>query len=311
MRVLVTGLTGFVGRHLAKELRQHGHDVFGTFLGSIPKDFAVDPSSLHHLDISDHSKVLQLVEHIKPEAVIHLAGIATTTHAAKEADHLFRVNVCGTANIAHAVHVLKSDVSLLVVSSAFVYGGSEESGRHIFSETSPVSPRGIYGSTKLAAEFAAQFFASDLCRVYVARPFNHVGVGQDSSFVVPGFVKRIKNAKNGDTIETGSLNAFRDFTDVRDVVRGYRRIIELKPHERCFVFGSGRSYQIKQVFDRLCQIANKNLNHHVNESFVRGHDSAQYLADFSLAERVIGWRPEIALDESLKAVSELAIDVEM
>jgi GDP-4-dehydro-6-deoxy-D-mannose reductase len=302
MKVLVTGADGFVGRHMVADLTQHGHDVVATSLAQGVMNVSGHSVTLHRLDITNPHDCNQSVQNFNPDAIIHLAGLAHTKDTENNLPLLFDVNVAGVSNIAHAMRGLPSSKhrSLLVISSAFVYGGNITSGSLKCNEESPLHPRGSYGQSKLAAESTARIYDNSSFRVYIARPFNHIGPGQDPSFVVAGFAKKISAAKDGDVIETGSLEAKRDFTDVRDVVRGYRLIVEKRPAERTFVFGSGKSYQISDVFGELCRIAKKNLSHKVRPDLLRTGDSAEITADPRLAENVLGWRPEITIETSLR-----------
>ena len=117
--------------------------------------------------------------------------------------------------------------------------------------------------------------------------------------MVAGFAQRILSAKDGSTIETGNLNSKRDFTDVRDIVRGYRLIVEKRPAARTFVLGSGNSYPIQTVFDELCRLTNKRLSTTVRADLMRSGDEADITADAKLARDVLGWVPEIPLSKSL------------
>lgn len=301
MRILITGATGFVGTHLCAELIAHGHEVFGTTWGMVAKS-PLSQNYLMELDVANRDETNRIVQEISPDGIIHLAGITTTQHDVDTARKLFDINVMGTVNVAESLQRLGKKTALLVVSSAFVYGGGESTGTHMYSEISPTVPRGRYGETKLAAEASARIFESDDFRVYVARPFNHIGPGQDLSFVVPGLAKKIKRGNPSGLVETGNLNARRDFTDVRDVVRGYRLIMEQQPKETCFVFGTGIGRSISEVFDLFCKFANRDLQPMVAEYLMRSKDDADYVADFSRARDVLGWSPKISFEESLKAV---------
>ena len=302
MRVLITGATGFVGSHLCGELLSHDHEVWGTHWGPAPRKTALPVDRALSLDVTDQLATSRLIADVKPDCVIHLAGIATTQHTADSARKLFEINVTGAANVAESLQRLGTPASLLLVSSAFVYGGRDLYGSFRYSESSLIAPRGRYGASKLAAESAARVFASDLFRVYVARPFNHIGPGQDASFVVPGLARKIRTAPASGKIETGNLLARRDFTDVRDVVRGYRMIIEQQPDEDCFVFGSGEGRPIVAVFEWFAKLAGKDVIPMVADQLMRSNDDAEYLADFSLARRVLGWSPKISFEESLRDV---------
>ena len=138
--------------------------------------------------------------------------------------------------------------------------------------------------------------------MFVARPFNHIGPHQDTSFVVSGFAARIRDAQNNGTIETGDLTSIRDFTDVRDIVRGYRLILERAPSQRIFVFGSGQPVPIQDILDNLIAISGKDITTKVNPLLLRPRESAHYIASTTLAAKVLGWKPAIKLLDSLNDI---------
>ena len=304
MKVLVTGAGGFVGRHLSNELIKAGHEVFltGLIAESLP-----GLGEVFSLDITNREQCAKIIEDFRPDATAHLAGLAHTHQNDKNLDLLFDVNVLGAVNVARemANYAAKAGgikKSLLFVSTSFVYGGDQIAGVLKCSESTPTSPRTNYGLSKQAAEHAVRFFAHDNFDVYVARPFNHIGPGQDPSFVVPGFAKRIHEASTGGIIETGNLSAIRDFTDVRDIVRGYRQILERRPKEKLFVFGSGQQIAIKDMLDTLMRISGKNVTSTINQELLRPDEPASYIAAPHLAQKTLGWQSEITWKQSLMDV---------
>jgi GDP-4-dehydro-6-deoxy-D-mannose reductase len=309
LKILVTGAPGFVGRHLTAELLRAGHEVV---LTGVTKEavsiYEYGSLPVLKMDITDPAECLRVLGQCAPEAVIHLAGIAKTTE--QNSSLLDSVNIHGPENVVRAFSSVSnvSDVSssqprvFLFISSAFVYGDGVSQGSLSCSQTTPESPRGSYGVGKLAAErLVRQFDRSDF-RVYIARPFNHIGVGQEASFVVPALAQRIRDAKPGATIETGNMNALRDFTDVRDVVRAYRLIIERKPPERVFVIGRGQAVTIQSVFELLNRLSGKSLLQEVASHLKRAEGTAALIADSSLAQEALGWTPEITLEQSIKDI---------
>lgn len=302
MKILVTGAEGFVGRHMMAELLAHGHDVLGTSIESGPLKTPQGNVALHRLDVTNQDACVDVVKSFNPDALIHLAGLAHTKETEKNLPLLFNVNVASISNLAHALKILPNNATrtLLFVSSAFVYGADTASGILRCDERTPLAPRGSYGHSKLAAESVARLYESSQLKVFVARPFNHIGPGQHPSFVVAGFAQRIALAKDGSSIETGNLSAKRDFTDVRDIVRAYRLILEKQPTQKTFVLGSGVSHPIKYVFDELCRISKKQLTTHVRPDLMRSGDDADILANPKLAKDALGWTPEITLSQSLK-----------
>lgn len=304
MKILVTGANGFVGKHLSRELIRAGHEVVLTDCDS---NFPSSSARVIPLDVTSYQQCLEVFKDNQPDAVVHLAGLSHTFHNDKQLDALYEVNVSGAANVARSMAkcckmLNKRPGLMLFISSSFVYGADQKSGVLSCSEQTPTGPRTKYGASKLAAESVARFFENDSFKVYIARPFNHIGPGQDTSFVVPGFVHRIYHAMPGDVIETGDLSAIRDFTDVRDIVRGYRQILEIQPEERFFVFGSGKKVRIQVLLEKLIRISGKVLTPQENPKLLRPSEPAAFVADAGLAKQVLDWAPEISQDSSLNDV---------
>lgn len=306
MKILITGATGFVGRHLAADLLRARHEIILTNLSEGYVDVEHFGSlKVHKLDICQSDDCDGMMKACQPDAIIHLAGISQTTYG--DVTKLMAINVGGTETIARSFQHYAKDSqtgqkSFLFVSSAFVYGGDKKSGQYECDEETGLSPRGDYGQSKLSAEIKVKSLANEHLAIYVVRPFNHIGVGQHSSFVVPSLVSRIKAAPMGGIIQTGSLSSVRDFTDVRDIVRAYRLIVEKKPSPRDFVLGSGKPVRVETVFDILNRLSGKNLRYEVSRDFLRNETEAVLIANPSLAELVLGWRPEISLENSLRDI---------
>jgi nucleoside-diphosphate-sugar epimerase len=306
MIILVTGAAGFVGRHLTAELLRAGHEVILTdYHDTNVEIFGFGRKPVQKMDICNRGECEKVVQRTGPAAIVHLAGLAQTVGMSPE--RLHSSNVLGAKNVAEALSNAGPIESgrpriFLFISSAFVYGGDKESGTHIFHESTPVAPRGDYGKSKLDAETSLQKLDGKSLSVYIARPFNHIGPGQGVSFVVPSLVMRIKEATQGSTIATGNLNSIRDFTDVRDVVRSYRLIIEVHPSQRLFVIGSGKPSTIQSVYELLVRLSGKSLQHEIADHLKRDEGTAALLSDSSLADRVLGWKPLIPLEQSIQDI---------
>jgi GDP-6-deoxy-D-talose 4-dehydrogenase len=245
MRILVTGLNGFTGFHLQLELETHGHTVNG--LSS---------------DLTDPIAVATEIEELKPEAVVHLAGISYVVHG--NSRELYDVNLIGTLNLLEAIAQHAPDVrSILLASSANIYGNQTED---CLSEGASPNPTNDYAVSKLAMEHMAQLWVERL-PLFIVRPFNYTGVGQKKHFLIPKIVDHF--LKKESIIELGNLDVWRDFGDVRAVVNAYRRLLEHCPAADTLNICTGQVHSLREVIS-LCE---KNTGHsikiQVNPDFVR------------------------------------------
>ena len=298
MRILVTGSSGFVGRWLTDELESHGHEVIPT----------PDPPDL---EISDTDAVRALVADSVPDGVIHLAAVAFAPDAAADAVTAVRVNVGGTHAVLDACHAVRRGMAVLVVGSSDVYRVPK--GGTPLTEASPVEPRAAYGLTKLAAEALtlAAGSAGEL-RVAVARSFNHTGPGQRPVFAIPALASRILEARrNGEhEIRAGNVDVARDFSDVRDVVRAYRMLLEALneghvSHPRpVFNVASGRPETIRWVIETLAGMARWPVGIAVDPRLVRTVDPPVICGDATRLGELTGWAPQIPLEQTLADLLE-------
>jgi GDP-4-dehydro-6-deoxy-D-mannose reductase len=286
MRALITGGNGFVGRHLQAHLESHGDTV--TIL-DLP------------LDITDYQAVLAAVADAQPEAVYHLAALSHVGTSWTNPSAVVEVNVAGTTNVLAAAREVVPSATVLFVSSADVYGPRTPDEMPLL-ETTPARPTSPYAASKLAGEiFAQQAVFGFGQRVVIARPFNHVGPGQNVSFFIPGITSRMVTATRSGTtdIAVGNLTSRRDFTDVRDVVRAYRLLVERGVAGEIYVIASGRDVVIQDVADELRQLVNPQLRFVEDPALLRPVDVPLLRGDASKLEAATGWRPEISWSETL------------
>lgn len=307
MRVLVTGASGFVGPHLIEELHQHGLEVIPSTPRGIPfiEVGNVKMPSIE-CDIDCESDVENLVKSSCPDAVVHLAAISHVGQAEKERESLVAINVLGTHNLCRFLHRSTRSVNFLYVSTSLVYGQSVL-GSHVYGETSPTNPETPYGCSKLSGEYVVRSYASDSFKPYIVRPFNHIGPGQSPQFVCSGLAAKIAQAPDGGTIEVGNLGAFRDFTDVRDIVRAYRMILTQTPGQRLFVLGSGKLVKIQDVFDWFVKRSHKSLTFQSIKALERAIDPPKLSAHTGLARTVLNWEPKISLEKSWEDIYSEAL----
>jgi nucleoside-diphosphate-sugar epimerase len=259
-RALITGVSGFTGVYVARELAAAGYRVFGTVTpGHEPG------RDLLPVDLCDRAAVVAMVEQVQPDVVVHLAGIAFVAHS--NVEQIYRVNVVGTRNLLEALAALRhKPSSVLLASSANIYGNASVS---IITEDVVAAPANDYAVSKLAMEYMARLWMDKL-PITIARPFNYTGVGQSDNFLLPKIVSHFRRKEAH--IELGNLAIARDFSDVRMVARSYRRLLAAAPAGEAFNICSSRSNSLQQVVDMVSGIAGYRIRVEVNPAFVRAND---------------------------------------
>jgi nucleoside-diphosphate-sugar epimerase len=275
-RALITGLGGFTGDYLARELRAAGYRVFGTALpGGAPVQ------DVFTVDLLDRAAVAGVIEQVQPDVVAHLAGIAFVAHA--DAEQFYRVNVAGTRNLLEALAAsLHKPSCVLLASSANIYGITQ--GGMIGEEVTPM-PANDYAVSKLAMEYMARLWMDKL-PIVIARPFNYTGVGQSEDFLLPKIVAHFRRGAR--QIELGNLAIARDFSDVRMVARCYRRLLATAPGGTVVNVCSGRSDSLERVLGMMADIAGYRIDVQVNPAFVRANDVLTLSGDNARLAAAIG-----------------------
>ncbi len=290
MRSLITGGSGFVGQWLASLLRELGDDVV-----SIDRE----------VEITDPVALLAALTDAAPVAIYHLAALTHVGQSWDEPLRVLEVNVIGTGALLAAARQCGSDPRVLVTSSAEVYGAVTDPGLLPLREDSPTAPLTPYAASKLAAEaVAAQAHLGHGQHVIIVRPFNHIGPGQTPNFAVPALARRIVAAERSGagTIPVGNLSARRDFTDVRDVVRAYRLLIESGRPGAVYNVCSGRDISIREIADGLLGLAGTSLEFETDPSLVRPVEVPVLRGDPGRLADATGWAPAVPLEQTLADV---------
>ena len=286
MRALITGGRGFVGRHLEEHLISSGDEVV-----------AID---LEH-DVANASEMAAVVADVAPDAIYHLAAISHVGLSWDDPTEVLRVNVLGTAAVLAAARRLDKATTTLLVSSAEVYGIVASADLPL-SEESPVRPASPYAASKLAAEvIAGQAVVGYQQRAIVARPFNHFGPGQSPNFFIPALATRLLEAKQlgKSEVPVGNLTTRRDFTDVRDVVRAYRLLIEHGISGECYVVASGIDRAMSEIADTLVAQVGGGIELVSDPSLMRPADVPVLRGDAAKLRALTGWVPEIPFEVTL------------
>jgi len=308
VKVLVTGAGGFVGRWLVQALLAEGHLVTGTRLPADPQPEDPSPAAGRGarwipLDLRDGASVQAAVAD-GPDAVIHLAALASGAEARRDPGLAWEVNAAGTARLAHELGRRREaggDPLLLLVSTAEVYGPTAVA--RLRQEGDPLQPISPYAASKLGAEVAARETAARTgLRLVIARSFPHTGPGQTDRYVVPAFARRLRAARRlgAPVVKTGSLEPVRDFLDVRDVAAAYCALLGRGRPGEAYNVASGQGHTLADIFARLAALTGVRAIPEVDHSLVRSGDLTHLVGDPGRIRQDTGWAPHYTLDQTLQ-----------
>ncbi len=313
MRVLVTGIDGFVGSHVVEFLENVAEaEIFGTILGPAPGENlrSHEHLRLFQADLTNRGRIAELFFDIRPDRVIHLAGQAVVPTAVQDPVGTAEVNILGGIHVLEAARAVQDGdgVSVLIVSSGEVYGAVEPDGQPV-REEHPLKPANPYAGSKAALDLIAQTYRRTYgMRVVVARPFNHAGPRQNPSFVTSDFGRRFAEISLGlkdPVLEVGNVNVRRDFTDVRDVVRAYWALLSLeKEAEPVYNVCSGVARTIGEIIDTLKEITGVDARIESNQRKVRAYDVPVLLGCNERLRLATGWSPRIPFRDTMRDVFE-------
>ena len=301
MKALVTGATGFAGRHLCRRLLEAGHEVVGTALSDEEAQGA--PHPVVRCDITDAAAVDALFRQTRPDAVFHLAAVTSVREATHDPEAALGTNVEGTRHLLESTFRNAAGATFVAISSGEVYGRVRLEDLPI-RESQPVAPVHLYGETKAAVERLCQDYAQRL-RIIVLRPFNHIGPGQSPRFVVSSFAKQVADIEAGraePVLRVGNLAAERDFSHVRDVVEAYllavARCEPATPYNVC----SGVAVPIRRVLDLLLSMSRVRVRVEQDPDRLRPSDIPVLCGCPEKLERATGWTRRYRLEQTLADV---------
>ena len=306
LRVLISGAGGFVGNHLAAHLAQAqtNAQLVGTTLFESER---VHPAIRENrlIDLKDYAQARDLIADCRPDAVYHLAAQAFVPRSFEEPWETLENNILAQLNIIRACLDLNLRPRILIVSSAEIYG--EVSADQLpLDEECAIRPTNPYSVSKVAQDMLGlQYYLSHDLPIMRARPFNHIGPGQNGRFVAPAFAMQIADIEEGareTVINVGNLTAKRDFTDVRDIVRAYHLIVEKGQPGQAYNVASGQAYSIGQLLDILLEYSEIDIDVRVDPARLRPVDVPEIRGDFSKLRRHTGWQPSLSIEETLRDV---------
>ena len=308
MRVLVTGIDGFVGPWAAAALRAAGHEVHGLVRRPpSPRLVALGlpPQALHTGDVTDPARLAEVLGAAAPDAVLHLASVAFVPAAERDPFTAYRTNVLGTLAVLSSVRAQAPRSRVLVVTSGDVYGDPRPEDLPL-TEDAPLRPRSVYGASKAAADVtAAQWARAYGLDVVRARPFNHTGPGQDAAYVCSALARQlaaIEAGRQDAVLRVGNVDPVRDFSDVRDVAAGYVALLERGQTGEAYNLCAGEGISVAEVIALLRARARVPVRVHSDPALRRTNDPPRIVGSHARATAHTGWTPSIPFADTLAAL---------
>jgi len=305
MNILITGIEGFVGPYLLRELREHvptDTEITGLGYKELPADHFEGVSHYTRLDISDGDAFRDYLIKQEPDVIYHLAAISSVAESFQRPVDTFRINQMGSLCLLEtAVKDLGCRPRILLVGSADVYR-SRPDDKPMNEETQfrPLSP---YAASKAAVDYLGVIYWRNYgLEVLRTRSFNHFGPGQEPVFVMSSFARQVAAIELGlqePVVNVGNLNVKRDFTDVRDVVRAYRLIMEKGSPGDVYNVSSFNAVSIDEMLDMMLALTSVRIEKRIDPSLVRKTDNPVLAGDNTKLRDHTGWVPEIALKKTL------------
>lgn len=306
-KVLITGASGFVGSWLAEHLLSLSNsEVYGTYHSEDSKEKSPvkDKITFLHADLSQKEAVEKVVGEVKPDEVYHLAALASVGASFKDPVATFHNNIDVEIFLLESLRNNNlTSTRVLIVGSSEVYGYVRPEDLPI-DEGTPLRPANPYAVTKIAQDFLGlQYNISYKMPLIRARPFNHIGPRQGLGFVVADFAKQIVDIEKGKqpgVIKVGNLEAKRDFTDVRDMVKAYSLILEKGIPGDVYNIGSGKAVKIAEILDTLISLSNTKIEKEVDPTKLRPSDVPEIVCNSTKIRNITSWEPTIPLETTLK-----------
>lgn len=290
-KILVTGASGFVGSQT---------------LQRVPTAMAFNDED-GIVDLTDAARVLQALERLEFSAVLHLAGETFVPSSFRDPGRTFQVNVVGSVNLLAALSQIGFPGRLIYVSSGEVYGAVPEELLPV-TESHSIRPGNPYATSKVAAEVACEYWRRKAgLDIVIARPFNHIGAGQDRRFAVADFAHQLIRVKEGQVpplLNVGNIDATRDFSDVRDIIDGYLALIGHAGAHGAYNICSGTERSLRELIELMAAYLEVEVEITVDPTRLRQGEQLRMRGSFERLERDTGWRPCNSIESSLEAILE-------
>ena len=301
-KVLIFGVSGFVGSYLSNEFLENGYKVIGS--DKVRGDMLPNVVEFYNADLLDGISVERLINFLQPDIVINLAAISSVGQSWKMPQATISVNVLGALNIMEAARKTIKKPKIMFIGSSEEYMASDKP----INEEKELDATNPYGISKVTQEQFAKMYRKQYgLKIYCVRPFNHTGIGQKDTFVLSSFCKQVaeieKSGQSG-IIKVGNLSVKRDFSHVKDIVRAYRMIIESDDYDTIYNVGSGIEYSLDEILKYIIDLSSQKIRVEVDEERCRPSDQLVICCDHKLITEKLGWKPKYTVFDALKEMYE-------
>ncbi|KKS85893.1 MAG: hypothetical protein UV59_C0004G0041 [Candidatus Gottesmanbacteria bacterium GW2011_GWA1_43_11] len=305
-KALITGITGFAGSHLAELMLKEGVEVYGIQRWRSKTEnieHIKDKIKFEEADLLDAHSLYTVIDKIKPDYIFHLAAQSFVQSSWASPTQTLEVNIIGTAHLFEAVRKTEHPITIQIACSSEEYGKVLPNEVPI-KETNPLRPLSPYAVSKLAMDYLGyQYFESYGMRIIRTRGFNHTGPRRGDVFAESSFAKQIaeiEKGKHAPVVSVGNLEAQRDYTDVRDMVRAYYLAVQKCESGQVYNIASGKAWRIRSVLDLLLSMAKVKVEVKPDPTRMRPSDVEILIGDNSKFVAITGWKPEIAFEKTME-----------
>jgi GDP-4-dehydro-6-deoxy-D-mannose reductase len=302
-RVLISGATGFAGRHLMASLPPLENIVYGT---SYPQPPHPDEKNILHLDLRSERDVFEAVRQARPQWVFHLAAVSNVGYSWTRKKETLETNVIGTFHLFEALKKFAPEARVLFVSSSDIYGfspGNKGTAPEAFAEDDPFQLASPYALSKFQGELMAGFYSRwEGLDIVIVRPFPHTGPGQSTDFVCSDWARQVIQIERGSqepVIRVGNLEVQRDFTDVRDSVRAYVLLLQKGRKGEVYNVCRGRGVALRDILETLLSSTFRKVRVEQDPEKLRKVDIPYLVGDSRKIKAETGWAPELPLERTL------------
>lgn len=288
-KVLITGVEGFVGSHLAEYLSKKKYKIFGIHFAEPIKRIG----KLYRCDIRDYARTFKIIKEIKPDAIFHLAAQSSVSQGEKHINDTFAINTQGTLNLLETLRETNIKPRIIYISSCEVYGRSD--GK--LTEHSPTKPVSFYALSKLLAERICQYYYQYYdFDIVILRPFSHTGPGQNEKFIFSQVSKKIGEIEAGlaePYLTVGNIEVRRDYTDITDIIKAYYLALGKCQKGEIYNISSGKAYSIRKGIEFLISLSKKKIAIKIGRELLRPNDIPLLSGRAEKFMRQTGWKPQI------------------